>query len=249
MTAIDGVIAAGQTWKEYWQVDGNNADGFIATKDGSLLIAQNDNSTVVRMDMKGKITPVYTGLNTSGSLSINAKGALFVANRGFNPSIEQLAHLRSGLVLVTGPTGAGKSKLARRIFEMKKARQKIAGQFVELNCAVLRGDQAMSALFGHVKGSFTGATNDRPGVLKAAHLGMLFLDEIGEMPLPLQTRLLRVLEEKEIVRVGGTRPIPVDVRIISATHCDLQQRVANHLFRADLFYRLGVLREIGRAHV
>ncbi len=90
-TAIPGVIAAGQQWKEVWQVDGNNADGIIATKDGGLLIAQNDNSDVIKLDKDGKTSVAYTGTNTGGSLAMNSKGALFVANRGLNPSIEELA--------------------------------------------------------------------------------------------------------------------------------------------------------------
>ena len=84
-------------------------------------------------------------------------------------------------ILLTGPTGAGKSQLARRIYELKKSRHQISGPFVEVNCATLRGDSAMSALFGHVKGAFTGALKDRPGLLRAADGGMLFLDEIGEL--------------------------------------------------------------------
>ena len=100
-----------------------------------------------------------------------------------------------------------------------------------------------SELFGYEEGAFTGSRRGgRAGLFEAAHRGTLFLDEIGEMPLSLQTRLLRVLEEREVVRVGGTRPIPVSVRIISATHCDLDARVREGRFRADLFYRLSVLR-------
>jgi gluconolactonase len=94
---IPGVIAAGQQWKEIWQVDGNNADGIIATKDGGLLIAQNDNSSVVKLDKNGKASTAYTGLNTSGSVAMNSKGALFVVNRGLNQSIEQLAPQRKTL--------------------------------------------------------------------------------------------------------------------------------------------------------
>lgn len=98
-------------------------------------------------------------------------------------------------------------------------------------------------MFGHEEGAFTGARRGgHAGLFEAANRGTLFLDEIGEMPLALQTRLLRVLEEREVVRVGGTRPIPVNVRIISATHCDLEARVREGRFRADLFYRLAVLR-------
>ena len=91
VTEIPGVIAAGAQWKEVWPVDGNNQDGIIATKDGGILIAQNDNSAIVKLDKKSKTSVVYSGLNTSGSLAMNSKGALFVANRGLNPSIEELA--------------------------------------------------------------------------------------------------------------------------------------------------------------
>jgi propionate catabolism operon transcriptional regulator len=98
-------------------------------------------------------------------------------------------------------------------------------------------------LFGYEEGAFTGSRRGgHAGLFEAAHRGTLFLDEIGEMPLPLQTRLLRVLEEREIVRVGGTRPVPVDVRILCASHCDLDALVKSGRFRADLFYRLSVLR-------
>lgn len=97
VTEIPGVIAAGQQWKEVWQVDGNNADGIIATKDGGILIAQNDNSDVVKLDKDGKTSVAYSGTNTGGSLAMNAKGALFVANRGLNPSIEELAPVRRTL--------------------------------------------------------------------------------------------------------------------------------------------------------
>jgi len=97
VTAIPGVIAAGQQWKEIWQVDGNNADGIIATSDGGLLMAQNDNSNIVKLDKNGKLSTVYTGLNTSGSVAMNSKGALFTVNRGLNESIEQLAPQRKTL--------------------------------------------------------------------------------------------------------------------------------------------------------
>src|SRR5690606_2259673 len=108
--------------------------------------------------------------------------------------------------------------------------------FVAVNCGAIAESLLESELFGHEEGAFTGARRGgHAGLFEAAHGGTLFLDEIGEMPLALQTRLLRVLEEREVVRVGGTRPIPVDLRIISATHCDLEQRIAEGRFRADLF--------------
>ena len=110
-------------------------------------------------------------------------------------------------ILLLGPTGAGKSLLARRIYELKKARRLVEGPFVEVNCATLRGDAAMSALFGHVKGAFTGALRDRPGLLRSADGGLLFLDEIGELGLDEQAMLLRALEEKRFLPVGGDREV------------------------------------------
>ncbi|MEZ3257413.1 RNA repair transcriptional activator RtcR family protein, partial [Escherichia coli] len=168
------------------------------------------------------------------------KSGIATRNAAFNRSIEQIERVavrsRAPMLLV-GPTGAGKSFLARRIYELKRSRHQLDGRFVEVNCATLRGDGAMSALFGHVKGAFTGAQNAREGLLRAADGGMLFLDEIGDMPLALQTRLLRVLEERRVVPLGG-EPEDVDVRLISATHRDLAGLVADGRFREDLYYRL-----------
>ncbi|WP_151634420.1 propionate catabolism operon regulatory protein PrpR [Noviherbaspirillum aerium] len=143
-------------------------------------------------------------------------------------------------VLIQGETGTGKELVAQAIHrESQRARQ----PFVAINCGAVAESLLESELFGYEEGAFTGSRRGgHAGLFEAANRGTLFLDEIGEMPLPLQTRLLRVLEEREVVRVGGTRPIPVNVRIISATHCDLDQRVRDGRFRADLFYRLAVLR-------
>jgi propionate catabolism operon transcriptional regulator len=143
-------------------------------------------------------------------------------------------------VLIQGETGTGKELVAHAIHrEGPRARQ----PFVAINCGAVAESLLESELFGYEEGAFTGSRRGgHAGLFEAANRGTLFLDEIGEMPLALQTRLLRVLEEREVVRVGGTRPIPVNVRIISATHCDLDQRVREGKFRADLFYRLGVLR-------
>jgi propionate catabolism operon transcriptional regulator len=143
-------------------------------------------------------------------------------------------------VLIQGETGSGKELAAQAIHrEGPRARQ----PFVAINCGAVAESLLESELFGYEEGAFTGSRRGgHAGLFEAANRGTLFLDEIGEMPLALQTRLLRVLEEREVVRVGGTRPIPVNVRIISATHCDLDQRVQDGRFRADLFYRLGVLR-------
>lgn len=143
-------------------------------------------------------------------------------------------------VLIQGETGTGKEMAAQAMHrESLRARQ----PFIAINCGAVAESLLESELFGYEEGAFTGSRRGgRAGLFEAAQRGTLFLDEIGEMPLPLQTRLLRVLEEREVVRVGGTRTIPVDVRVISATHCDLEQRVREGRFRADLFYRLSVLR-------
>ncbi|GGC70407.1 propionate catabolism operon regulatory protein PrpR [Undibacterium terreum] len=143
-------------------------------------------------------------------------------------------------VLIQGETGTGKELAAQAMHrESPRARQ----AFVAVNCGAIAESLLESELFGYEEGAFTGSRRGgHAGLFEAAHRGTLFLDEIGEMPHSLQTRLLRVLEEREVVRVGGTRPIPVDVRIISATHCDLDARIREGRFRSDLFYRLAVLR-------
>ncbi|MDY7578132.1 propionate catabolism operon regulatory protein PrpR [Herbaspirillum sp. RTI4] len=149
-------------------------------------------------------------------------------------------------VLIEGETGSGKELVAQAIHREHPRTQGRASEhrpFVAVNCGALAESLLESELFGYEEGAFTGSRRGgRAGLFEAAHGGTLFLDEIGEMPLGLQTRLLRVLEEREVVRVGSSRPIPVDVRILSATHCDLEQRVRDGRFRADLFYRLAVLR-------
>jgi propionate catabolism operon transcriptional regulator len=145
-------------------------------------------------------------------------------------------------VLIQGETGSGKELVAQAIHREAPARA-ASRPFVAVNCGAIAESLLESELFGHEEGAFTGARRGgHAGLFEAADGGTLFLDEIGEMPLGLQTRLLRVLEEREVVRVGGTRPVPIEVRVISATHCDLEARVREGRFRADLFYRLAVLR-------
>jgi len=142
-------------------------------------------------------------------------------------------------VLISGETGTGKELVARAI-HMLSSRSN--GPFVPINCGAIPESLIESELFGHEKGAFTGALHNRKGKFETAHNGILFLDEIGDMPLILQIRLLRVLEDGEIYRVGGDKRIPVNVRVITATHMDLENAVRNGLFREDLYYRLNVLR-------
>lgn len=142
-------------------------------------------------------------------------------------------------VLIQGPSGTGKEMLAQALHLHSPRRQ---GPLVSVNCSALSESLVESELFGHVKGSFTGATNDRKGAFKAAHGGTLFLDEVGDLPLSLQPKLLRALENNEIKPVGSDRPMKTDVRIVAATHQNLAQKITEGQFRGDLFYRLNVTR-------
>src|ERR1700720_4151290 len=140
-------------------------------------------------------------------------------------------------VAIQGETGTGKELIARTIHQ-KSARR--AGPFVTLNCAAVPGELIESELFGHEKGSFTGAAGRHIGKFEQASHGTIFLDEIGDMPLSMQAKLLRVLEEGEVERIGGDKPISVDVRVVVATHRDLESRVREEKFRQDLFHRIYV---------
>ena len=142
-------------------------------------------------------------------------------------------------LLVTGESGTGKDLVARAIHAGSNRK---AGTFLPFNCTTATRELADSQLFGHRRGSFTGAVSDQPGVIRSAAGGTLFLDEIGDLPLDVQPKLLRFLEQGEVLPVGETRPTRVDVRVIAATNADLEQRVAEGRFREDLFYRLSVIR-------
>ncbi|XXF80364.1 RNA repair transcriptional activator RtcR [Myxococcaceae bacterium GXIMD 01537] len=171
------------------------------------------------------------------------KAGIDTRNPAFNrliERIEQVAIRSRAPLLVTGPTGAGKSALARRIYQLKKARHQVSGPFVDLNCATLRGDAAMSALFGHVKGAFTGALADRPGLLRQANGGVLFLDEIGELGADEQAMLLRALEDKRFLPVGADREVESDFQLIAGTNRDLQGEVERGRFREDLLARINL---------
>lgn len=171
------------------------------------------------------------------------KSGIPTRNKRFNALIEEIERVAvrsQAPVLLTGPTGAGKSHLARRMFELKKSRHQVQGEFVEVNCATLRGDGAASTLFGHKKGAFTGAVADRPGLLRTAHQGVLFLDEIGELGQDEQAMLLKAVEEKRFLPMGSDREVSSDFQLIAGTNRDLRVDVAQGRFREDLFARINL---------
>ncbi len=171
------------------------------------------------------------------ALSIRAKALLFHDPR----SVELLDHVErvaasEATVLVTGETGTGKELIARHIHK----RSGRTGPFVAVNCGAFSETLIDAELFGHESGAYTGAGQARAGWFEAANAGTLFLDEIGDLPLALQVKLLRVLQERQVVRLGSRRPIPLDVRLVAATNVDLRVAVEAQRFRADLYYRLSV---------
>ena len=150
--------------------------------------------------------------------------------------VREIARIPS-TVLVTGDSGTGKELVARAIHDLSDRRE---SAFVGINCASLPANLLESELFGHEKGAFTNAVSRKPGLFEEAHLGTLFLDEIGEMDQSIQAKLLRVLQERTIRRVGGLKDIPINVRIIAATNRDLRKKIADGTFREDLYYRINV---------
>ncbi|MEA2777335.1 MAG: hypothetical protein QOF90_2741 [Acetobacteraceae bacterium] len=181
-------------------------------------------------------------LNATGAATLaptTPKGDLVgssAAMRDVQKSIGLLAD-SDATVLLLGETGTGKEVVARAIHRYGK---RAKGPFVPVNCAAIPAELLESLLFGHVRGSFTGAVTDRAGSFREAHGGTLFLDEIGDMDLGMQAKLLRTLQERVVSPVGG-RPVPIDVRVIAATHRDLARAVRDGRFREDLYYRLGVV--------
>ena len=169
------------------------------------------------------------------------KAGIVTKNAAFNALIddlEQVATSSTAPLLITGPTGAGKTRLARKLYDLKRQRHLMKGRYVEINCATVRGDGAMSTLFGHTKGSFTGAVAARDGLLRAAHGGVLFLDEVGELGLDEQAMLLRAVEDKVFFPVGADVEVKSDFQLIAGTNRDLRAAVAAGTFRDDLLARL-----------
>ncbi|AYJ87715.1 sigma-54-dependent Fis family transcriptional regulator [Sphingomonas paeninsulae] len=173
------------------------------------------------------------------SVSVRARAFIFSdpRSRALVPLIEKTAPSDAN-ILVIGETGTGKELVARYVHSLSN---RAKGPFLAINCGAFSEALIEGELFGYEKGAYTGAHTARAGWFEAASGGTLFLDEIGDLPLSLQVKLLRVLQEREVVRLGSRTPIPLDVRVIAATNVDLQQSVADGNFRADLFYRLQVV--------
>lgn len=171
------------------------------------------------------------------------KSGIQTRSQAFNTLIEQIEKVAINSrspILLTGPTGAGKSRLARKIYELKQKRNQVTGSFIEVNCATLRGDSAMSNLFGHVKGAFTGAVQSRKGLLRSADQGILFLDEIGELGPDEQAMLLRAIEEKRFAPLGSDSEVASDFQLIAGTNRSLAQDVRAGRFREDLLARINL---------
>ncbi len=189
---------------------------------------------VVVEDLSAREVAHKSGMRNSASLELV----------GYSPKMQKVFDMipllaqTDASVMITGETGTGKDKIAE-IIHQKSSRARFP--FVKINCGALPAGLLESELFGHVKGAFTGASRNKPGLFSLADKGTLFLTEIGDMPLPLQVKLLSVLDDREFIPVGGEHKVSVDVRMIAATHRPLREQVRNSTFREDLFYRLNVL--------
>jgi len=223
----------------------NRAGKIVDVVKQASLLKDEDGSTIGAVETFTDISEIV-----KKDLELNSLRQILRSEEGFHGILgksavmEQLFALIENAarseapVAIYGESGTGKELVAEAIHALGERRKR---PFVKVNCAALNENLLESELFGHVKGAFTGANSARAGRFEVAHQGGLFLDEVGDLPVATQVKLLRVLEQKEIERVGDHRPIPVDVRIITATHKDLEGMVREKTFRKDLFYRINVI--------
>ncbi len=215
---------------------GTIPDAVVATQSGAFGFLTKP------IDKDELMVTVEKALKTSGSVDVEEgwASAIITRNQAMREILQQakMVAATDARVLITGESGTGKELLAQAIH---KASQRHDQPFVAINCSAMAENLLESELFGHEKGSFTGATRSHDGLFKSAEGGTLMLDEIGDMPLRLQVKLLRVLQENQVRPVGSTQAIDVDVRVISATHRDLQELMREGHFREDLYYRLNVV--------
>ena len=225
----------------------SSAEGELRTRDGQIIPVRAN-----YMALKNEDGRIVGGLATITDLSLKYQFNSEIKGRytfydmvGKDPAIQKIFEIipvvaaSDATILIEGPTGTGKDVLAKVIHNASSRSQK---PLVKVNCAALPDNLLESEMFGYVKGAFTGADNDKPGRFQDADQGTIFLDEIGDLPLSLQAKLLRVLEDKEFYPLGSRKTTKVDVRIISATNQNLRQMVKERHFREDLFYRLNVMR-------
>jgi DNA-binding NtrC family response regulator len=207
------------------------AYGFVDKAEPMERVVREVETVLERKRLRGEVAALQRQLGDESSL-VGDSAAL----RRLREAIARVAPIPSP-VLILGESGSGKELVARDLHRMGPAP---AGPFVAINSAALPENLIESELFGHERGAFTGAATTRKGAFEAAERGTLFLDEIGELPLPAQAKLLRVLEERRVTRLGGSRSIPVEARVVAATNRDLEAEVAAGRFRQDLYYRLNV---------
>ena len=223
---------------------GNIPDGVQAIKNGAFdyITKGDDNNRILPLLYRALDRVKY---NKENEISQETTSTKLDSNLllGKSPIFEQALQLAqkvaptNATVLLTGETGTGKEVFATAIHQSSLRKDQ---NFVAINCSAFSKDLLESELFGHKAGAFTGAMKDQKGLFEEAHLGTIFLDEIGEMALDLQAKLLRVLESGEFIKIGETKPTKVDVRIIAATNRNLEKEIANGTFREDLFYRISV---------